>query len=885
MKLLKILIIITAVCFTAQLKAQNSALSKKLSFAFIDTPPSYILSHIAHQSNINIGFVPEMIDLERITSFEATRKRTDTILFQLCRKLDLDWQIFGENIQIRPSKDLLKKYRKGELNNPTVIIDGFVREEGSQEVLLGATLYFPDLQYGVATNSYGYFSVEIPKGEHRVIIRMLGYQSQNKILKFEDNQSIKFSLKNIYEALETVTIEDDQKSQITDARIQSTNKIVQMTPGILGENEIIKTFDNIAGVTSQGEASVFFHVRGGNKDQNLILLDEAPIYNPSHFLGLFTSIAPDAIKDVKVHKSAIPIELGGRLSSITEMRTKDGNFNKWGAFMALTPFTSSISLHGPLIKNKWTHYLSFRRSNLRQLTLNQYGIKPYFYDINWKSHFKLNSTNQFYITVYRGTDYFGLPYGNSRETVSENVLFYDIENNDKLIDYSSQGIRTGFAAGWQNTSATLRWNHIFSQKLFVNTSIYVSNYNYRFKIDDFEDLSVAIWREKIENATISQNFTFYKSLKSKQKFGWNLKVHRIDPGNFYGTNNLNYEKVPNQLVRQLTLYWGTKSDLKNNWSLNYGSRVNAWQNRIPRRHFEMNWEIRAGIQKQIDSNTLWSINYDETTQFLTLLNNSVSPLTNIDYWVPASETIHPQKAYQLSLTRDKYLKKRAFYLSSSLYAKYMTNQIDFIDHPQLMLNPEFTSQLRSGYGYSYGFETQFQKQVGRMKMNFAYTFSRTFRKIEEINQNRTYSPYYDRPHALNMNVQYIYSSKLELGISWIYNSGSRFTAPTSTYLFNGIPVPVYSQLNNSKLPDYHRADAQITYHLPKSKNGHLNHFIKLSGTNLYNRLNAIGLNYNFAQNGNNFVIPFNSLKNHDFIATQSYVFGFMLSLNYTLKIN
>ncbi|MBL4655704.1 MAG: TonB-dependent receptor plug domain-containing protein [Bacteroidia bacterium] len=710
----------------------------------------------------------------------------------------------------------------------------------------------------------------------------MGYQNIHENIELSGSHKIDLDLQEDESILEEVVIEENREEVIINrnqmSQVNLTTKSIIEMPGFMGETELIKSLQAVPGIKSYGDGSVFFYVRGGNKDQNLILIDEAPIYNPSHLLGFFSSFTPDAIKDVKIYKGDIPLSQGGALSSLIDIKTKDGNMKKFGAYGSVGLISTKLSLEGPIRKDKSSFFISSRRSHLElYVPKNERDkFKLYFKDFNAKLNYKFNDNNRLYFTLYTGKDYFASAASN------------DIG---------------AFGVSWGNSAATLRWNHLFNDKLFSNTTIYTSRYDYRLilSVDDNN-----YWNETIANLSLKTDFTYFKNPKNKIKFGTSVKGHYFDPGNLVMNNvseNVNLPEIPQSRARHFVTYIASERKFDQNFTIKYGIRLNTWHNIGPTTvyKFDSNHEVedtliiaendkyetyrnlepRISFHYKIDSTSTARLSIGRTTQYLQLLSNSVSPFTSLEVWLPAGPNIKPQKADQIAIGYNRVSFKRKLDLTAELYYKIMKNQIDYKDHANMLLNPLIEGELRFGKAWSYGIEFLIKKTKGRLSGWLGYTLSKTMKKIEGVNNGVAYPAYYDRPHDLSVYLTFKAKPRWNLSANWIYSTGSAITTPTSFYYYQGYMVPIYASKNNDRMPDYHRLDVSANFKLNKNKDKKYQHSLTFSIYNVYARKNPVAVNFNKKQNGDgNYTVPSNLYAQPEYIATQIYLLGIIPSINY-----
>ncbi len=860
--------------FLTTIAFSQSYTTKKISIVERKKPLKEILSAISSKSGAFFSYsTKEINDNTKITVI-ARRQTVEQIIKNICQELGLRYSILEKQIILKPidNKSITAKKTLTKQKQQTYTISGFVRDSSSKEALIGATIYVINKKIAVSTNAYGFYSISVPKGEYFLQFSYIGFEKKNIKLDV-NNKNLNFSvnLKMRIHELKIITINDEDNVSLLRSnplrKYKINNKNITSKPLLGGAYDAIKNLQSVPGVSLFGEGSVMFNVRGGGKGQNAIIIDEAPIYNPSHLLGFFSAIAPEAINSMSIYKSSFPVQYGGRLSSLIEIQTKDGNMHKIGFNGILSPILSTFTLEGPIKKNKLSFYSTLRKSNLNYLfkkKTTDFNID--FYDFHFKINFKPSRKNRYFLSFYNGSD---------------------------NIQLRNSAIR------WQNSTMTLRWNHLFSDKLFSNTTIYSSFYKYLFYYSVPKNI---FWTSDIANMSMKQDYTFYKNIKNKFYFGFKIKIHSFNPGNI--TFEKKYlHKVYSSNVLSNILYFGGEYKPNDKLSINYGLRFTNWNNFGPTKvySFDNEYKIndtlyfgknifntynrfspRLSIIYLLNNNTSISFAYDHNVQFLHYLSNSISPFTTIDFWVPADLFLKPQTANQFTLGFFKKLPQINF--SAEVYTKKMNNQVDYSNQPDLFLNPYFESQLRQGKSYSAGIEISVRKQKGNFKFIISYAYTRTIRITPGVNFNKPYPAIWDKPNNLYANISYEFSDRFSANMSFVFVSGNRFSSPTGYYYYMNYSVPVYEQKNNDKLPDYNRLDLALRWRLNKKTENKFVHFITLSIYNLYARKNVIGINFDKieTQNGN-FVVPSNYITENQLVPTAMSLLGFIPSISYQFK--
>ncbi|MGC9375679.1 MAG: TonB-dependent receptor [Bacteroidales bacterium] len=715
-------------------------------------------------------------------------------------------------------------------------LSGHITDESGEE-LIGATIYVKSLKTGTVTNAYGFYSLTIPKNSYQIIYSYVGYETQIKKVELNQNLRINIVLKEQSKTLNEVVITAERKDANVAKAEMSTMKIqaqeIKKIPAFMGEVDVIKAIQLMPGVQSASEGSSGFNVRGGDAGQNLILLDEATVYNASHLMGFFSVFNNDAIKDVKLYKGDIPAAYGGRLSSLLDIRMKDGNNKEFHANGGIGTVSSRLTLESPIVKDKGAFIISGRRSyaDLMLMFSSDEDIRKnqlYFYDLNLKGNYKINDKDRIYLSWYMGRDVF---------------------DYDDLFGFS-----------WGNKTFTLRWNHLFSEKLFSNFSVILSDYDY--EIGQNSEEQGFIWSSDLNDIKFTADYTYYPNTRNTIRFGVTGTMHHFNPGLAKGVGNqtmYNELKMPESNALEWAGYLSNEWKLNKKTTINIGLRGTIFQNmgKATVYNFDENYEkIDSTVYSSGEIyNTFWGLeprvnfkysindrssvkgNYSRTKQFIHLASNSTagSPL---DIWIPSSPNINPQIADQFAVGYFRNFFEDALETSIEAYYKNMDNQIDFRDHAQLLLNPEIEGEFRTGYAWSYGLEFLIRKQTGKFTGWISYTLSKAERKIPEINQGKVYPASYDKPHNMAIVASYDFSKKLNAAANWVYSTGNPVTFPVGRYEYGNMIVPIYSDRNDYRLPDYHRLDLSVTYKFGVDKTRGLRSELNLSIYNVYNRKNT-----------------------------------------------
>ncbi len=853
--------------------AQDNKLEEKITIVSRNKELSSILSEIEAKSGILFSYSNQQINANQKITIIARRKKVKNILSQLFSKASIDYIQLEKQLILKP-KVLIKETTEIEDIKPKKFtISGYLKDSETGEALIGATIAIKGTSTGTITNNYGFYSLSLPKGNYLLQFSYIGYESKLEEIQLNKNQKLSQTLKLDETDLEVIVISATENDDLHTAnplkKINLRPLEQNLKKGISGEMDLFQSIQSIPGINSTSDGSVFFFTRGGNKDQNLILVDEAPIYHPSHLFGIVSAVSPEAIKDVAIYKNYFPVQYGGRLSSIIDISIKDGNMNNWGFYGSLTPITTGLNVEGPIIKEKSSFHLSLRTSHFNWINrafLSNQEIN--FVDLHAKLNFKIGKKNRLYFSFYSG--------------------------NDDVKDFET-GISSSYALKWQNFASTLRWNRLYSDKLFSNLMLFTSFFDYYFYTSVEEN---RYWNSLIGNLTLKSDFTYYAGARNTIRFGGSLNSNYFNPGNI--NDEVFSQTVKASGALQANLYWG--QDLKpfNSLSINYGLRLLSWNNfgpttiykfdelhlpvdtiNYPEGTFNKFTNLEPRIEMIYTFNKIHSFqfSYNHNVQYLHQLSNSISPFTTLDIWMPSGPNIKPQIMDQFVL--GYLVKLSEFDFSLETYRKKMQNQIEYVEGANMLLNPFIENELRFGTSISYGLELGIKKIKGDFTGWLNYSYSKTTNHFAEINNGNSYSPYYDKPHRVNFFLSYQLGERWKLSTNWIYNSGTRYTKPTGFYNYNSYSIPVYTEKNNAKLPDYHRLDVSVSFRINKSNTVKYKHLITISIINLYNRKNPISINFNKIQNEDGeFLIPTNYITENQLFPTKTYLSGTIPTISY-----
>lgn len=766
-------------------------------------------------------------------------------------------------------------------------ISGTVYDKASNETLIGVSIYFPDINIGTTTNEYGFYSVTLPKGTYRIQLSSLGYFSINKTIDLEGELSQNFNLSEEAESLDEIIIEANIENLNVRTPQMSVNKLTSATikqiPVVLGESDIIKSLILLPGVTSAGEGASGFNVRGGAADQNLILLDEAIVFNSSHVFGFFSVFNPDVIKNVNLYKGGIPAKYGGRLSSVLDIYQKEGNSKELNVTGGIGLVSSRLLIEGPIKKEKIS-FLVGGRSSYAHLFLPLFNNdnKAYFYDLNTKLNYRVNDRNSVFFSGYFGKDVFG---------ISDN-----------------------FVNTYGNKVANLRWNHLFSDQLFSNLSLIYSDYFYGLTLDfvGFE------WDSGITNYNLKYDFKHYLSNKIKLSYGINNIYSKFNPGEIKPNredSGIVAEKLIDKYANEFAAYIDAEHKINDKLQLQYGIRfsnftrlgqdeLNIYANDeavIYNSEFKKyesaepigldtfnksdvistfnNFEPRASISYLLSDNTSVKASYNRMAQYLHLLSNTASP-TPLDVWTPSGKYIKPQLLDQYAIGYFKSIKNGDYSIETEVFYKDIQNRIDYINGANLVANDQIETVILNGKARAYGLEILFKKNEGKLKGWVAYTLSRSEqltagRTPEEtgINSGEWYNTPYNKTHDFSINASYELNQKWKFNTNFVFQTGQPTNYPVGQYEIQGLNVPIYddNSRNSDRLPSYHRLDISATLTPRKNNKRRWKGEWVFGIYNLYARQNAASLN--FTQNSE-------TLRNE---ATQTSIFGMVPSVTYNFK--
>ena len=760
-------------------------------------------------------------------------------------------------------------------------LSGYVLDSQTNELVIGASVIIDELNIGTITNSYGFFSITVKEGDYSVKTQNLGYKDDLQIISLNKNIILNIYLTEEVESLDEVIVMENTEDIDIELPVLSLNiisgKTIRQTPVVFGESDILKTIQLLPGVSSAGEGASGFNVRGGAADQNLILFDEAIIYNSSHLFGLFSVFNSDAIKEVKLYKGGIPSSYGGRLSSVLDVYQKDGNNQNFSMNGGIGAISSRLLVEGPIQKNQ-SSFLVASRGTYAHLFLKLTDIEniAYFYDLNTKSNFVIDNKNKIFLSGYFGRDLFKLD--------------------------------GTFMNTYGNSTLNLRWNHLINEKTFSNTSLIFSDYYYGLQLD-FVGFD---WKSGIKNLNFKFDLKNYYSNIFQFNYGLNVIYYDFNPGTIgplTPDSGFNFSRLNKKYAFENSTYFDVIHKINSQLSMRYGIRLNQFlrlrQNGLqqyanddplyydndlkiydPATPLAGNFDNNSSVFKTYNNiepriNISYSFNnqsikasYNRLNQYLHLISNTSSP-TPLDIWVPSGPYIKPQKLDQYALGYYKRIKN--IKIETEIFYKKIKNRLDYIDGADLVANDNIETVILPGKSRAYGFEILLKKSEGRHKFMVAYTLSKSEQKTpgrnsleDGINFSNWYNTPYDKPHDFSINSEYILSKKLKIVGNFIYQTGQPTNYPNSQYTYMNLNVPNYGKRNSQRLPNYHRMDINLTL-TPEKKNKKIEGSWVFGIYNLYDRDNASSII--FRRNNE-------TLKNE---AVQISIFGIVPSVTYNFK--
>jgi hypothetical protein len=719
-----------------------------------------------------------------------------------------------------------------------VTISGYVRDAETGEELIGVTVYVPDLSLGAVTNVYGFYSITLPQDNYNINYSYMGYTMQSVAINLQTDLKKDVELVTSVETMQEIIITGEAKDiNVTGLEI-STERVdlaqLKKMPSVFGEPDIIKAIQMMPGVITAGEGTSAYFVRGGSADQNLILIDEAPIYDPSHLFGFISVFNADVIKESKLYKGGIPAAYGGRLSSLLDVRTIDGNKKKFAGHAGIGTLASKVMLEGPIKKEVSSYMVSARRSYADLFLMfagNENSVS--FYDINAKVNWTIGPKDKIFAAGYFGRDSFSF---------AEN-----------------------FAFDWGNATGTLRWNHLFSNKLFSNTTLITSQFDYGLGITD--PAIGFLWTSVIKEHSLKQHFTWFISPSIEIDFGYNGTYRIFKPGKITPNASTSiFSETALQKLQALdhAFFLSNRHTVTERLSLEYGIRLSIFQQIGPSIVYTyadpkdnvnititdtqeydkgeviesyINWEPRFSGRYILNDISSIKFSYNRMVQNVHLISSGTVPLP-FNTWYPSSTYLKPQIADQIAVGYFRNMKDNMYEGSIETYYKWLNNITDFADNADIFFNEHIATEFRQGTSTAYGFEGQLRKVKGKFTGFVNYTWSKTERLIPDVNQGEVFYANYDRRHAINVLGAYELNDKWSFSSTFTYSSGRPITLATGQYSIQHYSPSLITERNGYKLPAYHRLDISAVLVPRKNANRHIQTSWVFSIYNIYNRKNA-----------------------------------------------
>ena len=861
-------------------------LQQRISLKLINQPISEVLKQISTLGGVDFSYNPQALPVDQLVTVEVRKKPVSELLDEVLHHHGIDYVVVEHHVVLKPYTTEENVKKGGAV--VTVVrftLSGYLRDKSTGEALIGANVHVRGTTTGAMTNGYGFYSLTLCSGVYPIVYSYMGYKEVNRDISM--NENIRATVEMEDEKLEIKEVEivaADQENVTRNpqmSEIRFSQKTLAQLPGFGGDLDIIRALQAVPGIQTYGDGSALYYVRGGNSDQNQLLIDEVPVYNPSHLFGFFSAFAPDAINDVQVYKGDFPSRFGGRLSSVIDIKAKEGNMKRFGISGNVGPYASNISVEGPIVKERGSFFISGRISTLNWMNninaLNK-SFDFQFYDVNAKFNFRLNDNNRFFFTFYTGEDDF---------------------SRRMAIEANSFGIY------WNNLAGTFRWNHLFSSRVFSNTTLNYSRYNYSLTLPLEGNGS---WNSGISNLTFKSDFSWYLNPRNTVRMGIEATLHHSNPGNVTLDGNGTAKEAPavaQYHAMEYVLYASNEQQIGDRISIRYGIRLPVWQDIGPTKvcYFDANHQVidtiaygnrvgysttfspepRFNIQYQVDQKSAVKASYSRSTQFLQLLSNSTSPFTSLEVWAPCGPNIPVLTADQLAVGYFRELAKSKFSFSAEAYYKWFHHHLDYKDHANMLFNTLIEGELRFGNAWSYGIEVMLRKKTGNLTGWIGYTWSRAFVQTPGVNGDKVYRASYDRPNDICLNLSYDTKKHWVFTANWIYLTGGAITTPIGFYYNNGYSVPLYGDKNNDRLPDYHRLDLSVSYAFNKPGN-RFRHSLALTLYNAYGRMNPFSVDFNKMMNDNgDFVVPSNQNGAAVLLPTSISVAGIIPSINYQFQ--
>ena len=855
--------------------AQNNILNQKISLNVHNEPLWKVLTIISGQSGALFSYSVSNLENNTTITLIADRKTVGQILTELSHTAGFTFYCVEKQIII---KSIPEDFKDSIPSKKRIIISGFVRDSESGEPLLGASVFSKFTATGTITNGYGFFSLQVPEGNNQLQISYIGYSDTLISVRSHKNLTFSVNLVNSVYYHDIIAVNESLTEKNLKVLVSETEKFtntnMRKIPGFGTSFDFTAALSSVAGISRVTDGSAFFYVRGGEKDQNLILVDEAPVFHPSHLFGIFSAIVPSAINTLTTYKSGIPIKYGGRVSSLIDIRIRDGDMQKYEMSGELSPFALSVHANYPFLKNKLTVAVFYRHSVLKPwLRLIGNTDPNKFSDIHFKTTYRINERSKLSVSAYYGADF-----------------------------YSGTQINNYHATQWHNLAVSARYTTIYNPKLFTVLAAYLGNYNYKLYSNS---LRSDFWNSGISNYGLRYDITAYKSNAVTLQFGSEINYHQFNPAQLYLNNRLNDTRINPGNVVHAVVYAGINRQLGSRLAFLAGFRLHNWNNTGFARQFLFNnqtlkWDTLTQIDKiynsyllpEIRSSVILKINpvwyakasVAQNIQFLHLINNSYSQFTSFDLWLPSGFYHKPMRTMEYNF--DLVMEEILYHIKLSTFYKKTYNQPDYVDHANMILNALIQTQFATGTQTALGAEFTLEKKRGLLTYSLTYTYINSYRQINGINNDKPYPANYHKPNAVNLWLSYVLNKSITLQAVWNFSTGNPYTAPSGFYTYSGYKIPYYTQRNNIRMPNYHRLDISAVYQIKMRINSPFIHELAVSVYNVYNHKNFMSVFYNKISAGNNnYYVPGNYLTENELLYTGLTMPGIVPFFSYRITLN
>jgi hypothetical protein len=859
-------------------RGQEPDLQQRITVTYHEVPLEKVLQDITGTTHIHFSYSVELIPADKKITCNAVNKPLLKVLAEIFRQAGIRYEVVDGYLVLTALPGETTTVSAGKPARFT--ISGTISDSATHELLIGAAVYDPSTRAGIISNNYGFYSITLPAGSYAMQSSFLGYAAEVRSLDLTADVTWNIQLKQAPMRMKEIIInsvaQENRALNLMTAQTNVDPATVKRQSAALGETDMLKSLDNLPGITFQSEGSSYFSVRGGNHDQNLILIDEAPLYNPSHLLGLFTPIIPEAIKHTEVYRADFPVQYGGRLSSVIDIRARDGNMKRFSGSASLGPVSTRFSVEGPLKKDASSYFVSFRVSTFGLLVkaANPTVEKFRFSDFTTKFNLKMGKRDRLYLTLFSGRDIFINKPGTERNGLS-----------------------------WGNTAATLRWSHVYGTRLFSNTTLYGSRYDYSLYTNYDKKLA---WNSDIKSTNLKTEFTWYITPNNTARFGINAGGYFFNPGNYNAPNSaLDTMRVSRVNSSEIVAFAGDEMKLFSLIRLNYGVRLSNWSDYgeafsiiyndqyVPVsvntyakgvRYYSSSFaEPRLSLSVKTGRNASLKASFNRNIQHINQINNSISPFNSLDVWLPSGPNIKPQLADIYDIGFISFWSKRSVELSMDVYYKKMYNQIGYQNHAEMFLNPYLEGELRQGNGLARGFEIMLRKIQGRLTGQISYGYVSSTLQIAGLNGGKEYPSHQDRPVDFSFTVDYNLTSRWSMNLNMIYTSGMPLSTPTGFYYYRGSQIPVYAKQNNDRLPDYKRLDLGTVWRLNKVERS-FEHYLSFTVYNFFSTRNYAFLNFNKIQGEDGkYYVPADKFNPQQQVITYRYIYSLVPSFTYSLK--